>query len=64
MTFQNTLFPTLFSIELSNWDNYELGDWTWPNLNEIKLNKTCLAKIKEITPGSDYITQVIITKAY
>jgi hypothetical protein len=63
-TFRNTLFPTPPSIEPPNWDNYEPGDWTWPDLSEIELNKTCLTKIKGTTPGSDYITQVIITKAY
>jgi hypothetical protein len=64
MTFRNILFPTPLSIELPNWDNYEPGDWTWPDLSEIELNRTCSAKIKKTTPGSDYITQVIITKAY
>jgi hypothetical protein len=64
MIFWNILFFTFFFIKLSNWDNYKPGDWTWLNLNKIELNKTCSAKIKGITPGSDYITQVIITKAY
>jgi hypothetical protein len=62
--FRNILFPTPPSTELPNWDNYELRDWTWPNLSEIKLNRVYSAKIKRTTPGSDYITQVIITKAY
>jgi hypothetical protein len=63
-TFRNILFPTPPSIKPLNWDNYEPGDWTWPDLSEIELNRACSAKIKGITPGSDYITQVIITKAY
>jgi hypothetical protein len=64
MTFRNILFPTPPSIEPPNWDNYEPGDWTWPDLSEIELNRACSAKIKGTIPGSDYITQVIITKAY
>jgi hypothetical protein len=57
-------FNTYYSTEPPNWDNYEPGDWTWPDLSEIELNKTCSAKIKGTTPGSDNITQVIITKTY
>jgi hypothetical protein len=64
ITFRNTLFPTPPSIEPPDWDNYEPGEWTWPYFSEIELSKTYSAKIKGTTPGSDYITQIIITKAY
>jgi hypothetical protein len=55
-TFRNILFPTPPSIKPSNWNNYEPGDWTWPDFSKIELNRTCLVKIKRITLGSDYIT--------